>query len=110
AGHSTLPVPAVRHAGPGLLVIEYVAGESHFDARAERHAAALLAALHAVHAPQYGLAYPTLIGGLRQPNPAGTTWVEFFAGQRLRYMAQEGARAGVVPAALLRRVDVLCQR
>lgn len=110
AAHSALPVPAVRHASPGALVMDYVAGESHFDRRAERHAAELLAALHGVRAPQCGFAYPTLIGGLHQPNTPSENWVEFFGAQRLRPMAQEGVRAGVVPAEYLRRVEALCQR
>ncbi len=110
AAHSTLPVPAVRHAAPGLLVMDFVPGESHFDVRAERHAAELLAKLHAVRAPEHGFAVPTLIGGLHQPNPVSASWVPFFAAHRVRHMAQEGVRAGIVPADLMRRVDRLCQR
>lgn len=110
AAHSPLPVPAVRHCGPGLLVMEYQPGESRFDVRAERHAAELLAALHALRAPCHGFAHATLIGGLHQPNDPNASWVDFFAEQRLRAMAQAGARAGIVPAALLRRVDAFCTR
>src|SRR5437667_8927006 len=53
AEHSALPVPRVLHAGPSLLVMEFVEGESRFDESAEWHAAELLAGLHSVSAARF---------------------------------------------------------
>jgi len=108
--HSALPVPAVLHSAPGLLVMEDMPGESKFEARAERHAAELLAALHGVQAPRCGLDAPTLIGGLHQPNPWTSGWVPFFVEQRLLHMARAGHGEGAVPASFLARIERLAAR
>lgn len=105
-----LPVPGVLHSAPGLLVMEDMPGDSRFDARAERHAAELLAALHGVAAPRCGLDRDTLIGGLRQPNPWTGGWVAFFTEHRLLHMARAGHREGAVPAAFLARIGRLAAR
>ena len=105
-----LPAPAVVAASERLLVMEYVAGDSLFDAAAESHAAHLLAALHAHTAPAFGFDRDTLIGGLRQPNAPAASWLDFFAGQRLIYMATEAARAGRLPATTRARVERLAGR
>ncbi len=110
AGHSALPVPHVFHASPGLLVMAHVEGESHFSSSAQRHAADVLAALHAIAAPQHGLERPTLIGGLEQPNPRTDSWIEFFGDHRLRYMAEEGVREGCVPRAIYKRLVQFVER
>lgn len=79
AQHSNLPVPAVLHEAEGLLVMEYVPGESHFTAASQEHAAELLASLHQLTAVSYGLAQDTLIGGLHQPNLWMPVWLDFSA-------------------------------
>lgn len=107
ADHSDLPVPSVHVSEPRLLVMDFVEGESRFPPKTQRHAAELLAALHDVRGPRYGLERDTLIGGLHQPNPLSDSWLEFFREQRLNYMAQEGERAGRLPAAVRRRVERL---
>src|SRR5690606_35098795 len=102
ARHTALPVPRVHVATRELLVIDYVAhgdsdsdSGSRADARlAERHAAELLAALHAHTSPTYGFERDTLIGPLPQPNPATASWGEFFATQRLLYMGRLCVDAG----------------
>jgi len=88
AAQSQLPVPAVRYSSPRLLLLDFLPGDSHFSAGAQRHAAELLAALHDVTAPHYGLGQDTLIGGLHQPNPASDAWVPFFRTHRLLYMGK----------------------
>lgn len=105
ATHSALPVPAVLHSSPHLLLMELVPGESHFSDATQRHAAELLAALHGVRAPAFGFETSTLIGGLHQPNPGSTSWLEFFRTQRLLYMGGEAARAGRMPQRLYARLE-----
>ena len=90
---------------------EVVASSSEtFDAPAQRHAAELLAELHAVTAPRAGLDRDTLIGSLHQPNPWTESWVAFFAGHRLVSMADQATRAGRLPADLAARVHTLADR
>src|SRR5262249_20351173 len=79
-----------------LLLMEFIDGESRFPAGAERHAAELLADLHSVTAPTFGLERDTLIGPLPQPNPPTSKWVEFFREHRLVYMARLAAGAGQI--------------
>ena len=105
-----LPVPRVHHASPGLLLMERLPGDSQFDARAEEHAAELLATLHGTRGQAFGFARDTLIGGLTQPNPWTADWATFFAEQRLLYMAGEALRAGRLPAATHRRLARLAER
>lgn len=104
AAHSDLPVPEVIYAAPELLLMTYMPGGSHFSARTQAHAAELLAALHGVTAPAFGLERDTLIGGLHQPNPWTDSWLTFFAEQRLLYMAGQGVAAGRLPSSLQARV------
>lgn len=108
--HSDLPVPAVRHSSDRLLVMAFLPGDSRFSADAQRHAAELLAALHDVSAPQYGLERDTLIGGLPQPNSQRASWLGFFRQQRLLYMANEGMQAGRLPRSVYRRVADFCNQ
>lgn len=108
AAHSSLPVPTVLADLPHLLVMTFVPGSSSFSTAAQEHAAELLAALHTNTAPAFGLERDTLIGGLHQPNSWQDSWLTFFREQRLLYMGQEGARAGRLPAALLRRLELFC--
>lgn len=110
AAHSPLPVPEVRYAAPNLLVMAYMPGDSRFSAAAQAHAAELLAALHAISAPAYGLERDTLIGGLHQPNEWHPGWLTFFREMRLLYMGQEAARVGRLPAELMRRLERFCAR
>jgi fructosamine-3-kinase len=110
AEQSELPVPALYVCNSDLLVMEHVAGSSHFDAATEAHAAELLAALHEVRGPACGLERDTLIGALHQPNPWTDSWVDFFAEQRLLYLGQLGVKMGRMPGTLLKRIEALCDR
>lgn len=103
--HSALPVPEVLWSAPSLLVMAHVPGDSHFSRASEEHAAALLGALHGVQGRACGLDRATLIGGLHQPNPWTESWVAFFRDQRLLHMAAEARREGVMPPALLKRIE-----
>ncbi len=85
---SSLPVPDVFYSSPQLLLMSFLPGHSHFTEQAQRHAAELLAELHQVKGPLFGLEKNTLIGGLDQPNPWTDSWVAFFREQRLLSMGQ----------------------
>ncbi|MEO5335777.1 MAG: fructosamine kinase family protein [Magnetospirillum sp. WYHS-4] len=106
AAHSRLPVPQVLHADDGLLLMTWIETSGSLDDSAESHAAELLADLHGIAAPRFGLDRDTLIGGLPQPNPWTGSWVEFFRDRRLLHM---GHRAGL-PARTLARLETFCAR
>jgi fructosamine-3-kinase len=112
AERSRLLVPRVLHAERDLMVVEYIEGTSSFDDGAERHAAELLAALHAVRSVdgRYGLEFDALIGPLHQPNTPSASWVEFWRERRLLHMAHEAARAGRLRFDLVSRVEALGRR
>jgi fructosamine-3-kinase len=108
--HSTLPVPDVLHSQPDLLLMTFLPGDSTMTAGVQQHAAELLAGLHSITAPQFGLDFDTLIGGLHQPNPHTDAWIPFFREHRLLYMAQAAYHAGELPAGLLRRIEAFAPR
>jgi fructosamine-3-kinase len=108
--HSDLPVPAVIHGAPDLLVMDYIETAGRLDAGAERHAAELLAALHGVGARAFGHERDTLIGPLHQPNPQSSSWRDFFRDQRLLYMARVALDAGRLPASTMARIETLAGR
>jgi fructosamine-3-kinase len=110
ADHSRLPVPEVYHSSDELLLMEYVEGGGGSSPVVQTDAAELLAALHGVTAAEFGHERDTLIGGLDQPNPWTTSWVEFFRDHRLMYMAREANVAGSLPDEDLRRVERLAER
>jgi len=110
AEHTPLPVPNVRSSAPGLLIMEYLPGDSRFSVEAERHAAELLAATHDVRAEQFGLERGTLIGSLTQPNRWTASWLEFFREQRLLHMAEIARRDGPLPPAVFKRLQAFAQR
>ncbi len=105
AAHSALPTPAVFSSAPRLLLMDYLPGDSRFSSRAQAHAAELLADLHTITAPGYGLERDTLIGGLHQPNGQMATWIDFFRERRLLYMAGEGMRSGRLPQDVFARLS-----
>lgn len=104
---SALPVPEVLHADDDILAMTFIDGGDGLDEGAECHAAELLAALHEVTAPAFGLERDTLIGGLPQPNPEAASWLAFFAEHRLIYMARQAHEAGRLSAQTLARVETL---
>lgn len=102
--HSSLPVPEVLHAVGGLLIMSFLPGESQFSAKAQAHAAELLAELHSISSETFGLEQDTLIGGLHQPNPQMTSWLDFFREARLLHMGQEGVRTNRLPQEVFKRL------
>jgi fructosamine-3-kinase len=108
AERSRLPVPAVLYADDQLLLIEFLPGRSSYSSGAQRHAAELLADLHGISAPEFGMQRDTLIGGLHQPNSRAGSWLEFFREQRLMYMGREANRAARLPDEMLHRLGRFC--
>lgn len=104
---SSLPVPLVVHSAPDLLLMTYIPNQGSISQQVEQDAAHHIAALHALHADQFGLSFDTLIGPLHQPNPLYAKWIPFFRDQRLLYMANVAHESGHLPTALLQRIDRL---
>ena len=111
ARHSTLPVPAVRLSEPDLLVMDFIDTDGGgITPQVERHAAELIAALHAVPRPSFGYERDTSIGPLPQPNPQMDRWIPFFRDHRLLAMARAAQGEGKLPAKLLMRLERLAER
>ena len=108
ASHSTLPVPAVHLSDPDLLVMDFIETDGGgITPQVERHAALLIAALHAVPRRCFGYERDTLIGPLPQPNPQMDRWIPFFRDHRLLAMAGAAQAEGRLPAQLLIRLERL---
>jgi fructosamine-3-kinase len=105
-----IPVPEVRHAEAGLLVLTFVESGGRIDGRVQRHAAELLAALHGVGAKAFGFDRDTVIGPLAQLNPWTVSWLEFFRDRRLLAMAREAHGAGRLPAPILAKAERFADR
>ena len=110
AERSDLPVPAVIHTAPDLLIMEYFETGGSLTGAAERNAARHVAALHGVTGESHGLAFDTVIGPLPQPNPPTGEWLAFFRDHRLRYMAKLAHDAGRLPPSTLERVDAFADK
>jgi fructosamine-3-kinase len=108
---SELPVPYVHYADADLLVMDFIETDGGgITAGVERHAAELIAALHATPRERFGYARDTLIGPLAQPNPESAKWVPFFRDHRLRFMANRAKEEGSLPPALFSRIERLAER
>ena len=108
---SDLPVPHVHIAEPDLLVMDFIENDDGaITEDVERHAAELIAALHAIPRNSFGYAQDTLIGPLHQPNPKTARWIPFFRDARLMYMAREAYLEGSLPAELFGRIERLADR
>lgn len=108
---SDLPVPHVHVAEPDLLVMDFIENDGGAITKdVERHAADLIAALHASPRESFGYARDTLIGPLHQPNPKMTCWIPFFRDARLMHMAGEAYAEGSLPAEVFGRIKRLADR
>lgn len=108
ADGSALPIPAVRHAEPDLLVLGYIAHErGRFDSALQTDLAGHLAALHQVTAAECGYAYPTPYGTVTQDNQQDADWIAFFRDRRLVPITRAARQAGHLTPALTRRLDRL---
>lgn len=106
AQHSALPVPNILSADDTLLVMTKMDASGSLNRDAQHHAGQLVAQLHTITTDQgFGFDFDTVIGGLHQPNPWTHSWRDFFAQQRLMYMAREAERAGRLPTPLMARIE-----
>ncbi len=110
AEHSELPVPKVYFSSKNLLIMEWVEGKSEFSPQAQQHAAECLARLHQVKAEKFGLDFPTLIGGLIQPNTQMDSWLDFFREHRLFYMAKAAYNDDILPCEILIKLEKFCDK
>ena len=108
--HSELPVPAVLHAEPALLLMQWMPGNTGCSRLAEPKAAALLSELHGVRAERHGFECDTLIGGLLQPNPWCDSWLQFFAEHRLLDRGRRVRDLGRLDDRRLRQLERLAGR
>ena len=108
--HSPLPVPGVLHADDNLLLMQELPNDGRIDAAVEQHAADLVAALHNVTGAVFGFEGATVIGGLSQPNPPGTRWLDFFRDYRLLDMGRRSLDAGQLPTEIYARLEALAAR
>ena len=107
ATNSSLPVPTVHHASDRLLIMDYIAAGDAIGGAAEVHAAELLARLHGVTAPEFGLERETVIATIAQPNPNTPDWIAFFRDHRLLYMARACLESGCIAKAMMGRIENL---
>ena len=111
ARQSELPVPRVYLAEPDLLAMDYLENDGGpITPNVERHAAELIAALHATPCAFFGYERDTLIGPLPQPNPRSEKWIPFFREHRLLAMAEAAEAEGRLPSAMLSRLERLGER
>jgi fructosamine-3-kinase len=111
ARYSDLPVPAVHIAEPDLLVMDFIDNDAGgITPQVERHAAELIASLHATPRPAFGYERDTLIGPLPQPNPCSERWIPLFRDHRLLATARRADAEGRLPARLLTRLERLAER
>ncbi|MFB6222171.1 MAG: fructosamine kinase family protein [Haloarcula sp.] len=104
-----LPVPAVHHVEPELLIMAFIGGDDQFDERTERDLARHVASLHGVSADAFGFPFDTLSGPYIQSNPWAGSWIDFFREQRVLPYAKAARDEGVLPAAEYDRVRQLAE-
>lgn len=107
---TSLHVPAVIHHGEAasfqfLLLTNIV--EAKRAATYWRDFGTGLAQLHRMSADTYGLDHDNYIGSLRQRNTQGSSWIEFFAQQRLREQLKLAYDEGRIERRLLKKFDLL---
>jgi fructosamine-3-kinase len=107
---SKLPVPAVFYSEKHIIIMEFINPHHGLDAQGEAHAAEALAGLHNIRAVEYGLERDTLIGSLHQPNKQGKNWVDFFAQQRLLYMAGEALKENKIDKNMMKLVEKMAAK
>jgi fructosamine-3-kinase len=111
ARQSELPVPRAHVAEKDLLVMDFIDNDGgSITPAVERHAAELIAALHATPRPTFGYARDTLIGPLAQPNPRSDRWIPFFREHRLLFMARAAESEGRLPSSMRARLERLAEK
>ena len=89
------------------IIMEYISDDCTLN---EEKAAHSIAHLHTQTAPKYGLEFDTTIGPFLQPNRQTASWVEFYATQRVLYMAQKALDEGSLSPNHYTKLEKLCQK
>lgn len=106
AENTNLPTCKVYYCDKQLLLLEYIlvngsGGGKNF----ERSCARALAELHKISSDNYGFECDTVVGGLVQPNKQNHNWVDFFAQNRLLYMAKQAFDSGSLPLSVYKKIE-----
>jgi fructosamine-3-kinase len=96
------PVPEVRHAEPGLVLLDHL-DETPATPAGWRALGAALARLHAARGPAYGWHEDHAFGAVAVPNGWRDDWPDFWAEARLRPALPD------LPADVATRVEALCR-
>lgn len=105
--NSNLPVPEVIYSDNDLLITRYIENQGGINSSVQEDSAHYLAQLHNISSNKFGLHFDTLIGGLHQPNTQYDSWIDFFAEQRLNYMADVAYKSGQLPLSYRQRIEQL---
>jgi len=106
--HTRFPVPDVLYRDDTLLLMSYLQNDgSALGDCGQRCAAELIAELHGITAPRYGLECDTVIGGLAQPNRQSPSWLEFFGDRRLLFMGRRARESGKLDEAAFGALETL---
>ena len=85
---SSLPVPEIYHSSEDYLLMEYIEHDSHINSVSQIHAAEILAALHNIQNKRFGFENNNLIASIEQKNNFYDSWPDFFAENRIMYLAK----------------------
>ena len=105
----TVRVPALIHAEPSFLLLEFIAPGTAGGAYS-RGLGRALARLHRTAAPSFGFLMDNWCGTTPQPNPRDTDGHAFFANHRLMFQAGRAHAAGLRAAPDLHRVEAIAGR
>ena len=108
--NTPVEVPKVIYNDDGILLMEYVVNDSIMTAAAERNCALRFAELHQCSNRGFGFDFDTVIGGLAQPNPTCSSWLDFYSEFRILHMAIMARDAGNLDSKDFRRIEGLVNR
>ena len=108
--NSSIPVPRVLHNGEGLLLLEFIPSDYSMNLEVQRDCARHFSNLHQCSADRYGFEFDTVIGGVVQTNSWSSSWLDFFAEQRVQHMAQIAREAGKLGFQDCVRIGKLCHK
>ena len=104
-----IPKPIALQSGsrPTFLIMEYLENSSESKNFSDRLARAL-AELHRISQDHFGLDHDNFIGSTPQKNDLEKDGIVFFRDQRIEFQRQLARKAGLLPAAIDKKIDSLC--
>lgn len=105
-----IPKPIALQSGsrPTFLIMEYLENSSESKNFSDRLARAL-AELHRISQDHFGLDHDNFIGSTPQKNDPEKDGIVFFRDQRIEFQRQLARKAGLLPAAIDKKIDSLCE-